>query len=516
MLDYLDGDEALSGFYNFRPDSKGLADAIEERRRYPVDRAALVEVLQRQYSHLPFEQATEDNIAALASDTSFTICTAHQPNLATGYLYFVYKILHAIKLAQELNAAYPEQHFVPVYYMGSEDADLDELGTFRYGDKKFVWDAGGQSGAVGRMDTATLAPLLHELFKLLGPPGPHLEELELLLRGAYTGHHTIAGATQFLVHGLFGKYGLVVIDPDEAVLKRTFIPVMEADLLEHTAEQLVNQSINELTASHYKAQAHPRQINLFYLKDDMRERIERRGEYWQVLNSDIRWDKESLLAELNAYPERFSPNVMLRPLYQETILPNVAFIGGGAEVAYWLQLRSLFAHHKVFYPAILLRQSVMWIAAQQASLRKKTGLGITALFAPADEAARHFVALHTDKDWQTGDEAAALEAIADSLRKKATAADATLSRSADSAVKKMKHQLEVLEQKMLRAEKRRLHTGLEQLARLQSALFPGGGLAERVENFMPYYLEYGQAFFDALLDAMVPLQGEFLVMEDEG
>src|SRR5690606_36563786 len=103
---------------------------------------------------LPSEPKAEEHLAVLAEPTTFTVCTAHQPNLATGYLYFVYKILHAIKLAEALNAAHPEHRFVPVYYMGSEDADLDELGTFRYVGKKFVWDAGGQKGAVGRMDTA--------------------------------------------------------------------------------------------------------------------------------------------------------------------------------------------------------------------------------------------------------------------------------------------------------------------------------------------------------------------------
>jgi bacillithiol biosynthesis cysteine-adding enzyme BshC len=515
VLDYLAGADALSPFYNYSPDAAGLAKAIEARRRHPVDRSALVKVLQGQYEHLPPEQKATDHIALLAAETTFTICTAHQPNLATGYLYFVYKILHAIRLAQEMNAAYPEYRFVPVYYIGSEDADLDELGTFRYGDRKFVWNAGGQTGAVGRMNTATLAPLLDELYALLGPPGPARDELENLLRQSYSSHHTIAQATQYLVHGLFGRYGLVVIDPDDAALKRAFIPVMEEDLTAHTAERLVGQSIRALGACHYKAQAHPRPINLFYLKDDTRERIERNGDEWRVLNTGIVWDKANLIAELHEHPERFSPNVMLRPLYQETILPDIAFVGGGAETAYWLQLQSLFAHHEVFYPAILLRQSVMWMNAQHAALREKTRLDLPALFAPAHEAAESYVAAHSDREWHTAAEAEALDGITRKLAEKAAAVDPTLSRSAEAAVKKMKYQLEVLEQKMLRAEKRRLHTGLERLARLQASLFPGGGLAERVENFMPYYLEYGPAFFDELLAAMEPLRNEFLVMEEQ-
>lgn len=515
VLDYLDGADTLSAHYSFKPDAAGLAAAVEARRQYPVDRDTLAGVLYAQYRHLPYEKATEENIARLKEERTFTVCTAHQPNLGTGYLYFVYKILHAIKLAGDLNEAHPGCHFVPVYYMGSEDADLDELGTFRVGDKKFVWDAGGQTGAVGRMSTQTLMPLLRELFTLLGPPGPFLDALQVLLMQSYTGHTTIAQATQYLVHSLFGRYGLLVLDPDNAELKKAFIPVMEEDLLQQTTHSLVSKTIQELGDAHYKAQAHPREINLFYLKGDIRERIEQRGDIWHVLNTDISWCKDDLLAELHRSPEHFSPNVMLRPLYQETILPNVAFIGGGAEVAYWLQLCALFDHHSVFYPTVLLRQSVSWMSGAHVRLHDKTGLQLEDLFAPQDEAEKAYVVAHTEQDWQTGAERAILDDMAKTLYAKATAADPTLSRSAEASLKKMKHQLDVLEQKMLRAEKRRLETGLSQLAKLQQSLFPGGGLQERVDNFMPYYLQYERAFFDELLAAIEPLRNEFLVMQED-
>jgi bacillithiol biosynthesis cysteine-adding enzyme BshC len=513
VLDYLKGSEFLKDLYTFAPNASGLAGAVVARKQYPVDREVLVQVLQDQYRQLPVEHKVEDAIALLAEENTFTICTAHQPNLATGYLYFVYKILHAIKLAQELKAAHPANNFVPVYYMGSEDADLDELGTFRYGDKKYVWDAAGQTGAVGRMKTESLEPLLTELFSRIGPPGEYAEGLEHLLREAYLKHDSVAQATQYLVHSLFGKYGLVVIDPDDARLKRGFVPVMEEDLLSHTAEHLVGNSIKALTEAGYKAQAHPRGINLFYLKDNLRERIEQDDCNWRVVNTDISWDKASLLKELQDHPERFSPNVMLRPLYQEMILPNVAFIGGGAEVAYWLQLQALFAHHNVFYPAILLRQSVMWVNTAQQVLMKKIGLDYEALFTSKDEAARSYISAQSGDAWKLPAEHDQLEVLLSSLREKAAATDPTLSRSADTTLTRMKHLLDGLEGKMLRALKRREGTALAQIERLQGQLFPGGGLAERVENFMPYYLEYGTAFLDELLQMMEPLRSEFLIVE---
>lgn len=202
VLDYLDAAPALDEFYQFQPNAKGLEQAIAARQNFPVDRETLIKVLQEQYAHLPLEEKAEANIQALAQPNCYTVCTAHQPNLATGYLYFVYKILHAIKLADTLNEQYPDKHFVPVYYMGSEDADLDELGSFRFRERTFTWDANGQTGAVGRMQTDSLAPLLDELFQQFGPPGTVMDELQLLLRQAYAPGQTIATATRILVHGL--------------------------------------------------------------------------------------------------------------------------------------------------------------------------------------------------------------------------------------------------------------------------------------------------------------------------
>ena len=335
VTDYLSHNERIKRFYKYGTDKESLCEAVKERKPFPIDRERLVTCLSRQYRTLNKQQPVEKNIQLLLKENTFTVCTAHQPNLLTGYLYFVYKILHAIKLAEELKTAFPENNFVPIYYMGSEDNDIEELGTFRYNGKKFTWDGAGQAGAVGRMKTESLKPLLEELFKELGPPGDYCTELQTLLTHAYLQHDTIAGATQYLVNELFGQYGLVVLDPDDASLKETFIDVMKDDLLHHTANHIVSKQIAQLS-EHYKIQAHPRAINLFYLKDQQRERIEKINGKWIVLNTNIQWQEEQLLEELKDHSERFSPNVILRGLFQESILPNVAFIGGGSEVAYWL------------------------------------------------------------------------------------------------------------------------------------------------------------------------------------
>ncbi len=512
VTDYLSNSETARPFFLYQPSAEGLSEAIADRAKYPINRKALVSVLNKQYTKLNKYDKVEANIALLADETTFTVCTAHQPNLLTGYLYFIYKILHAIKLAEELTTLHPGKNFVPVYYMGSEDNDLEELGTFRYEGEKYVWDGDEQTGAVGRMKTAGLKPLLDKLFKTFGPPGSNCDELQALLTTAYLKHDTIADATQYLVHELFGRYGLIVINPDEAELKASFIPVMKDELLKQEAYPIIAGQIEKLGV-HYKIQAHPRLINLFYLTNNVRERIEKKGDTWVVVNTATKWSEQELMDELSQHPERFSPNVMLRGLYQETILPNVAFIGGGAEVAYWLQLMTLFEHYHVFYPTILLRQSVLWIDHTQSQLRKQLLLSTEEIFKPEVQIVRDYVSANSTDAWQTNEETKAIETIFQGLRQKAVSLDPTLGSSAEAALAKMRRQLTTLEKKMLRAEKRKMQTQLLKITRLKNVLFPRNSLQERVENFSEYYLRYGSAFFDVLKEGIKPLADQFLVIE---
>jgi bacillithiol biosynthesis cysteine-adding enzyme BshC len=514
VTDYLAEKDELRSFYTFSPSKAGLLEAVKQREKFPVNRKLLVEVLHSQYEHLTQHEKVAQSIALLAKENTYTVCTAHQPNLMTGYLYFIYKIIHAIKLAEELGAEFSDKHFVPVYYMGSEDNDLDELGTFRYGDRKFTWDGAGQSGAVGRMKHTGVEPILDELFRLMGPPGEHYDELRNIITKAYLHHDTIAQATQYLVNELFGRFGLIVIDPDDRKLKSTFISVIKDDVLNHIAYGIVTGTAEKLEA-HYKSQAYPRHINLFYLADNIRERIEKQGDKWIVLNTNISWTQEELLKEIEAAPESFSPNVILRGLFQETILPDVAFIGGGAEVAYWLQLKDVFTHYNVFFPNVQLRQSVLWINAPQTKLREKMELGIADIFAKELDLIKNYVTKHGTDDWHTEQEATEIENILAQLKEKATAVDPTLRASAEAALTKMRYQLQVLEKKMLRAEKKKMQEQLSRISRLKNDLFPNNRLQERVENFISYYLQYGPAYLDILKDATKSFEPSFLVIENK-
>jgi bacillithiol synthase len=511
VTDYLAGKDKLKPFYNFNTDIEGTREAIKSRKNFPINRTTLINVLKRQYTSLNVSDAVQANIDLLQHENTFTITTAHQPNLLSGYLYFIYKILHAIKLSAVLKEQFEDYNFVPVYYMGSEDNDLDELGSFRYNGKKYTWDGDGQKGAVGRMKTKGLKALLDNLFKELGPPGEDCEKLKQIIFDAYLQHETIASATQYLVNELFGRYGLVIVDPDDRELKSQFIDITRDDLLNETAFNVVSKQITNLS-EHYKVQAHPRPVNLFYLKDDIRERIEKTNGNWKVINRDITWTEEELMTEVNEFPERFSPNVILRPLFQEMILPDIIFIGGGAEVAYWMQLKTLFDRYHVFFPSIHLRQSILWISPKERDLRKQLGLSVNEIFKPESELVHEFIS-RLDKGWETKEEMSQIEAMLLQLKKKAETLDPTLKSSAEASLTKIRYQVAVLEKKMLRAEKRKFQNELSRISRLKEHLFPVGGLQERTENFITYYVHKGDAYLDLLLYAMQPLKHEFLVIE---
>ncbi|MDE3253540.1 MAG: bacillithiol biosynthesis cysteine-adding enzyme BshC, partial [Bacteroidota bacterium] len=364
VSDYLSCSPQLRPFYVHQPDMEGLKASLQARQSFDTPRKLLVEVLEEQYQRLPISDKVTANIQLLKKESTFTITTAHQPNIFTGPLYFIYKILHAVKLASELADQFPEYHFVPVYYMGSEDADLDELGFVEVGGQKLVWET-KQTGAVGRMKVdKALIRLIHAIHGQAGVL-PFGKEWTDLLFQTYTEGKTIQKATLDLVHQMFADFGLVVLIPDNGRLKTAFQSVVTKELTEQFSHAIVAETIASLGKT-YKVQTGGRELNLFYLKDDKRERIEVHQDVYTVLGSGLSFTRQEILQELADYPERFSGNVILRGAFQETVLPNIAFIGGGGELAYWLELKNVFAAVGIPYPVLMLRNSFLLVSREQA------------------------------------------------------------------------------------------------------------------------------------------------------
>ena len=512
-LDYVAQSERIQPFFTHPVSLEGMRASITERRKFNNGRQVLHALLKKQYEGIETHSIVEKNIESLLSEDCFTICTAHQPNIFTGPLYFIYKIIHAIKIADWLNTEIPDCHFVPVYYMGSEDADLEELGHININGEKYSWNT-SQTGAVGRMKVDK------ELLQLLDTISgqilvqPHGQEIIQVMKDSYTEGRTIEQATFRLVNELHGSQGLLIVLPDQAGIKAHFTQVIERELMDAFSHSIVETTVGKFPES-YKVQASGRAVNMFYLLHDKRERIENSNGEWSVVNTDIKFTRQEMLEELKSYPERFSPNVILRPVLQEWILPNIAFIGGGGEIAYWLQLKEVFAAAGVPYPMLILRNSFLYVDQPTSLASEKLGLTHSALFLPETELLNQLVKKNTTHQLSLEKETNELSGLYDTIQAIAAQVDPTLKVHASALQKQALKKLKALEKKILRAEKKKFAAESRQLKKIKTRLFPNNNLQERVDNLMPYYANMGNDFFKMIYMHAPLLEQQFTILTEK-
>jgi len=510
MNDYLNRKPELQQFYNRFPeiDSFG-AQLLEKQSSFDLQhREVLVSALQRQYSSINASEATERNINALGNPNTFTVTTGHQLNLFTGPLYFLYKIISTINLTKELKAAYPEYNFVPMYWMATEDHDFEEINYFNFNGKKFRWNR-ESSGAVGRLSTEGLDTFLDIFAMELGHSDNALE-MKKLFSEAYLNHDNLADATLYLANSIFGEYGLVIIDADNADLKQEFIPYVKEELLQQTSFSKVQETIGKL--QDYTIQVNPREINLFYLDTNLRERIILQDGVYYINNTDIKFSENEILSELDKHPEKFSPNVIMRPLYQEVILPNLCYIGGGGEIAYWLELKSFFEAVNIPFPILLLRNSVLLSTEKQVKKADRLNLSWADLFSKQSTLVNKKVKDLSEFPIDFGPQKEFLLKQFEALHVIAKQTDESFIGAVKAQEAKQLKGLENLEKRLLKAQKRKHSEELERIKDLQNELFPLKSLQERQANFSEFYRENGTQLLPKLFDALKPLENQFTIL----
>lgn len=516
ILDYLEQNQKLKPFYGRFPGLENLKEQIQEKAKsFPLEnRAILVKALENQYQGFSTSELTKQHIASLKETNTFTIVTGHQLNLFTGPLYFLYKIIATINLAETLKKENPEYNFVPIYWMATEDHDFDEINFFNFKGKKIQWNRQA-SGAVGRLKTDGLSDVYEVIDAQMGSL-ERAQQLKELFKTAYLEQDNLTNATRYLVNTLFKQYGLVIVDGDDADLKKLLVPFIKADIIDQKPHAIVSETINSLNKAceDYKIQVNPREINYFYLKDNLRERIVQRGDDYYVNDTDIKFTKEALLQEMEVHPERFSPNVIARPLYQEVILPNLCYIGGGGELAYWLQLKQYFKALQVPFPVLLLRNSVLMITSKEEKKLKQMDLTIEDLFLKQSRLINKKVRKISNIDIDFTPQKNTLEAQFKALYELAEQTDASFLGAVKAQEVKQKKGLDNLEKRLLKAQKRKLKDQIIRLTELQNQLFPNYSLQERQLNFSEMYLEYGTELIPILKEKLNPLCSEFLVLRD--
>ncbi|MEO5976755.1 MAG: bacillithiol biosynthesis cysteine-adding enzyme BshC [Chryseolinea sp.] len=501
FLDYIQEHDNLKPFYGRFPRPENFKAQIEEKEQsFPVEnRKVLVDSLRKQYEGLKLSSVLEDNISKLEQSKTFTVTTGHQLNIFTGPMFFVFKIVTVINTCKRLKEQYPDYNFVPVYWMASEDHDYEEIKYFKLYGKKYTWET-EQKGAVGRFNTKGLEKLATEI------PGENP-----IFKTAYTKQKTLAAAGRYYVNELFGSMGVVTIDADNGALKAEFKKVIREDIIDQVTKPIVDKTNNALEQLGYKPQVFCRDINFFHLDNNGRNRLEKEGEGYKVVDTDLIFSKSDLESKIKNQPEQFSPNVILRPLYQEMILPNIAYVGGPAEVIYWLQLKEVFIHSKTPFPILMPRNFGMIVDHEVSRKFGKTGLALKDLFEEKNFIFNHWVLANTSHNLRTTSEQKAAGRIFEELKSRASTIDTTLSTFVAAAQKRNNTDLEKIEKKMMRAEKR-LHTDrLRQIEAVKDILFPNGSLQERTDSFLNFYHKDPE-FIERLAKLFDPFDFQFNIL----
>ena len=516
MLDYLEQKEAIQSFYNNFPDNVGFHNQIEEKENsYNLQsRLVLVAALKKQYTTAIVSEKTKENIELLKLKNTFTVTTGHQLNLFTGPLYFLYKIICAINLAEELSVKFPKKNVVPVYWMATEDHDFEEINYFNFEGKKVKWSRdfeGEDSGAVGRFSTEGLEVVLDVFATQLGS-SKNAKYLKELFSKGYLKHSNLADATRYIANELFKEYGLIIVDGDDKALKKRFVPFIKDELENQTSYKEVSKTISKLE-DNYKIQVSPREINLFYLGKNFRERILFENGVYSVNNTDITFSKDEILKEVEENVLAFSPNVIMRPLYQEVILPNICYLGGGGEIAYWFELKAYFEKVNIPFPILLLRNSVQVISGKQQKKLENLHISIEDIFLKQHKLLSKKVLENTAIEIDFNEKIKYLEIHFAELKEVAKKTDISFANAVNAQERKQIKGLENLQKRLIIAEKRRQKDLVERITALQNEILPNQSLEERQRNFSEYYLAYGDSFIKALKKALKPLNLEFTILE---
>jgi bacillithiol biosynthesis cysteine-adding enzyme BshC len=513
ICDLFEGNKQLSQFYGETPEiEKFKKQFLEKQKTFTKKkRKVLVDSLTSQYDTLLLKDSlVYQNIKNISLNNTFTVTTGHQLNLMTGPLYFLFKIISTINLCKKLKIAYPESNFVPVYWMATEDHDFDEISFFNFNRKNFKWNR-NKAGAVGKFPLDGIESLFSVFENNLGSSST-AQEIKELIRISYLSSKTLAEATRKLVHRLFNSEGLVILDGDDRALKMEFAPKIKEELQSSSCEIHVNKTISKLQTdydSSYLPQVNPRQINLFYLTAKDRLRLIRTATGFTDVDKTMSWTAEELLQEVENTPERFSPNVLIRPLYQETILPNLCYVGGGGELAYWLEIKSYFESQKVLFPILLHRNAAVLVPKKIAKKIDNMQMSPLDFFLKRPSLINKKVRQISNIDLDLQYLKKTLETQFNSLEKLVIETDASFEGVVKAQKTKQFKGIDRLEKRLLKAQKRKLADQVQRLLVLHDILFPNETLQERTVNFSEFYLQYGSELLSILSKNLDPLSFKF-------
>ncbi|MBK7130600.1 MAG: bacillithiol biosynthesis cysteine-adding enzyme BshC [Crocinitomicaceae bacterium] len=486
IKDYVGENDRVTEFCKQFYSDEAILNKLNKKEEFAVDRNLLYDILAKQNAQISLSESSKKNILSLKNQNTFCITTGHQLNLLGGPLYSIIKIAQAIALTAHLGKKFSQHQFVPVFWMASEDHDFEEINHLNLFGKNIEWVKPVRESLIaGKFETASLSGVFDEIENLFRENFE--KEIIQKFRNYYLQEKNLAEATRHLYNDLFGNHGLIILDGNERELKKLMVQVYKKEITSQIVHKTVTETNARLQKHGYHQQAHVRECNLFYLDElNIRHRIITDGTTFTAGNLSFTTDE--LLKIITEYPERISPNALLRPVYQELVLPNLVYVGGAGEISYWMQLRHLFDSLNVSFPVLRVRDSIVLINQKQREDLETLSLDITDLQKEADYLMKQFVRENSGIENEITQAQTDLQTIKEKISALVQHTDSGLANLTEAEFVKMSASLKKIEEKLIRSQKQKDETTLNRIKKLRGQLFPDGSFAERKVNFLPYYL----------------------------
>jgi len=515
FLDYIYDYEKVSHLYKkyFRNKDEYLSHFKKVVDNYSKRNFDLHEIVYKQYSEYSPSENTQNNIEKLKSEKTLTIVTGQQLGILGGPLYTIYKTLTAIKLCEVLSERYNDFNFIPVFWLEGDDHDFNEVNsiglldlqnefkTIQYGENISNDD---DRISVGKLKfDEDINDFFYEIKSSIRAT-EFTDDLLNNLKEFYKPNNSFKESFKNLIFSLFDKYGLIIFDPQENSSKEILKPIFKKEINDFrtNTEKVIKVSAD--LEENYHAQIKVKPVNLFYSDEEGRYLIEPTDDGFRLKGKRTKFTKEELLSTIDASPEKFSPNVLLRPICQDYIFPTAFYVGGPNEIAYFAQLLPMYKLFNLEEPLLYPRKSVTLIEKNIMKTIDKFKLDIKDIFIEKNELEEKIIALlsgdNTDEIFKkVKDE---FEITFDKLKAKLFEVDKTLRDTSSKTQDKILKYVDELKNKTDNAVRRKNETSVNQVNKLSTALYPNSNLQEREINFIYFQNKYGSDILDKIYDEL--------------
>lgn len=504
FLDYINEFDNVKNFYpkNFRNDADFLKTFSELEKYDRPHQKEIANIIKKQYSDYSISKQTASNISSLGSKKTFAIVTGQQVSLFGGPMYTIFKTISTIKLSNLLNEKYSDYNFVPVFWMEADDHDFDEVASTSILDKEnnyttITYDDGlaedTNRGSVGNIVfNSNIKLALAELEKTLRD-NDFKSEIMSLLNECYNEGNTFKNSFKKLMFKLFDEYGLVIFDPQDSAVKNLLLPIFEKELNNFKTHTTTNVLRSAELEEVYHAQVKVKPINLFYTDESGRHLIEPTDDGFRFKGKRKKLNEEELLNLLYFDPTAFSPNVLLRPICQDFLLPTAAYVGGPSEISYFAQVIPNYSFFDVVSPILFPRSSATILEARQLSIIDKYKLSVSDFTYDENILVEKVIKQISEFNFDelfTKSELDIKNSL-NELKEKLLTVDESLSQPVEKSIGRIDQTLQILKDKSKSAEERKHQTVINQLQKVRNVVNPNNSLQERELNFIYFANKYG-------------------------